>query len=46
MKVEVDDKDIWYAYRKGSGTMKTIDGERIKCPPQLVARVAPHVKTW
>ena len=44
VKVEVDDKDIWYAYRKGSGTMKTIDGERIKCPPQLVARVAPHVK--
>ena len=44
VKVQVDMKDIWTAYRKGSATTKTIEGVHIKCPPQLVVRVAHHVR--
>ena len=32
--VTVNVKDVWVAYRKGSGTTKTVQGQHIKCPPQ------------
>ena len=38
--VTVKKEDVWYGYRKGSTTTKTINGQKIKCPPQMVVRVA------
>ena len=36
--------EVWYGYRKGSTTTKTINGQKVKCPPQMVVRVAFHLR--
>ena len=42
--VTVPAKDVWMAYRKGSATTKTVEGRRIRCPPQMIVRMAPSLK--
>ena len=44
VKVEVDMKDIWTAYPKGSATTKTIEGVRVKCPPTCSSGCASCVR--
>ena len=44
VKVAVNPRNIWSAFRKGSGTTKIIDGRRIRCPPQMVVHLAQNLR--
>ena len=44
MTVQTMAGEIWHAYRKGSSTTKMINGQRIQCPPQMIARVPHHLR--
>ena len=43
LKIKFDNKDVWTAFCQGSTVTKVIDGQQVKCPPQLVVRVAPNL---
>ena len=44
LKIKFDNKDIWTAFCRSSTVTKVIDGQQVKCPPQLVVRVAPNLR--
>ena len=44
MNITAMDQDILFAYRKGVATVKVINGQEIRCPQQMVVKVAPRLR--